>query len=245
MAFQFESVLITGASRGLGLEFVEQLSKASPSPKHIFATCRSPEGDTAKNLRELAANHSNVTIAKLDALDKQSIENSAVAVKEKLGDEGLDLIINNAGVGAPEEFLQATNEDMIRVYHTNVIGPLNVVQAYYSLITKAGKKKGFAAVINISSQRGSCEQTFSADFFPYGVSKAAMNRMTRAFSFDLIVHNVIAMSMNPGWVKTDIGSQDAILTTKESIEKMLIIIRSLDKNKNGTFYNYNGNRLPW
>ncbi|EDV24739.1 expressed hypothetical protein [Trichoplax adhaerens] len=245
MAFQFKSVLITGANRGLGLEFVKQLAKASPSPKYIFATCRSPEGDTVKNLRELAASHSNVTIIKLDASDKQSIENSAAAVKEKLGDEGLDLIINNAGIGAPGKLLQVTNEDMIRVYQTNVIGPLNVVQAYHSLITKAGKKKGFAAVINMSSWLGSCEQTSTGGFYPYGVSKGAMNRMTRALSYDLIGDNVIAVSMNPGWVKTDLGSQNATLTTEESIKKMLKVIRSLDKNKNGTFCDYNGQIVPW
>lgn len=70
----------------------------------------------------------------LDASDKQSIEESAASVKEKLGDNELDLIINNAGIGAPGKLLQATNEDMMRVYHTNVIGPLNIVQVQNPLI---------------------------------------------------------------------------------------------------------------
>ena len=70
----------------------------------------------------------------LDASEKQTIYDSAALVKEKLGDSELDLIINNAGIGAPGKLLQVTNEDMMRVYHTNVIGPLNVVQVLNLLI---------------------------------------------------------------------------------------------------------------
>ncbi|EDV25174.1 putative oxidoreductase [Trichoplax sp. H2] len=242
--FKFESVLVTGANRGLGLEFIKQLS-ASPQLKYIFATCRSPEGDNAKSLRELATKRSNVTIIKLDSSDKQSIENSAVVVKEKLADQGLDLIINNAGIEAPGKLLQVTNEDLIRVYHTNVIGPLNVIQAYHSLITNAGKRKGFAAIINMSSWLGSCAETSCGGMYPYGLSKAAMNRMTRALSYDLIDDNVITVSFHPGWVKTDLGSQQAPLTVEDSIKDTLNFIQSLDKSKNGTFYHANGNIIPW
>ncbi|EDV24742.1 uncharacterized protein TRIADDRAFT_25491 [Trichoplax adhaerens] len=245
MAFTFQSVLITGASRGIGLGFVERLAAASHSPKHIFATCRSPQGDTAKTLRELAATRKNVTIIKLDASEKQSIEDSVASVREKLGDERLDLIINNAGIGAPGKLLQTTNEDMIRVYHTNVIGPLNVVQAYHSLITKEGKSKGLAAIVNISSVVGSCKETFAGGLYPYALSKAALNRMTTALSHDLIDDNVIAVSIHPGRVRTDLGSRKSPLSVEESTTEMMQVIRSLDKSKNGTFYNYNGDVIAW
>ncbi|EDV24740.1 uncharacterized protein TRIADDRAFT_56844 [Trichoplax adhaerens] len=131
----------------------------------------------SKNLKELAANRSNVTIVKLDASDKQSIENLVAVIKEKLG------------IGAPGKLLQVTNEDLIRVYQTN---------AYHFLIIKAGKKKGFAAMINITSWLESCGQTPVGKFYPYGLSKAVMNRLTKGLSIDLIGDNVIAISMNPG-----------------------------------------------
>ncbi|RDD36247.1 putative oxidoreductase [Trichoplax sp. H2] len=247
MPFQFESVLVTGSSRGIGFEMVRQLANLSCPPKYIFASCRSPDGEAAKELRDFASEHSNVIIIQLDALSNDSIQKSAVLVKEKLDNDGLDLIVNNAGIMTRSpSFLDVTEEDMMRVYKTNVVGPFQVIQAYHSLLAKAGQKKDFAAILNISSTLGSCEKSNFGGLYPYAISKAGMNRMTKGLSCELIRDNIMIMCICPGWVRTALGGLDkARLSPQESVENIVKIIESMDKDKNGIYCNNTGQIIPW
>ncbi|XP_016307085.1 dehydrogenase/reductase SDR family member 7B-like [Sinocyclocheilus anshuiensis] len=122
------NILITGANRGLGLETVKQLLENS-CQKHIFATCRDPDGPKSEALRELARKHPSViTIIRLDVDDPCSIKESAKKVGSLLGNNGLNLLVNNAAIVARGTIHTSRVEDMKNTFNTNVIGPLLIIR---------------------------------------------------------------------------------------------------------------------
>ncbi|NXE09207.1 GSFK dehydrogenase, partial [Lophotis ruficrista] len=161
------SVLVTGANRGIGLGFVRNLLAMPDPPKWVFATCRDPEGQRAQDLQNLASKHPNLVIVQLDVTDPASIQAAAARVEEKLGGSGLNLLINNAGIGKLNTLDTETLEDMIQIYTTNTVGPLLVGQAFLPLLKKAAQWSpgsalscSKAAIINISSSAGSIASLF-------------------------------------------------------------------------------------
>ncbi|XP_032087206.1 uncharacterized oxidoreductase C663.06c-like [Thamnophis elegans] len=156
------SVLVTGSNRGLGLEMVRQLVRKNNPPKWIFATCRDPAGPRAQDLKNLAAEHSQIVIIALDTTDPSSIKAAAAKITECLKGSGLNLLINNAGIGNATSFETETPENMAETYKTNVIGCMVIVQEFIPLLRKAAEESPLtgmscskAAIVNMSSEVGS------------------------------------------------------------------------------------------
>uniref|UniRef100_A0A8C1QX70 C-factor-like n=1 Tax=Cyprinus carpio TaxID=7962 RepID=A0A8C1QX70_CYPCA len=213
-------ILITGANRGLGLEIVKQLSENSFPKQHIFATCRDPDGPKSEALRELVKKHpSAITIIRLDANDPSSVKESAKKVGSLLGNNGLNLLVNNAGIVANGTIQTTTVEDMKNTFNTNVIGPLLIIREYLPYLQMAAKASGTpgmssnkAAVINISSVAGSMTRMPSIykhfPTLPYGVSKAGFNMLTVLAAEEFKADEILCMALHPGWVKTELGGDD-------------------------------------
>ncbi|XP_005750714.1 uncharacterized oxidoreductase C24B10.20 [Pundamilia nyererei] len=121
------SVLITGASRGLGLQLVDSLASGQFSPGKIIATCRNP--GNAQELQELAEKHPNIHIITLDVVNQESIEKSVEEVSKLVQEEGLNCLINNAGIKVVADFHSVTTEMMIENFHTNTVAPLMITKA--------------------------------------------------------------------------------------------------------------------
>ncbi|KAF7236035.1 hypothetical protein EYD10_17179 [Varanus komodoensis] len=249
-----QSVLVTGANRGIGLELVKQLVGKS---HQIFATCRDPEGPRAQELKNLAAVHKQVEIIQLDASEPSSIRAAAAKVTERLKGAGLNLLINNAGIVKPGDLESTTPEVMSELYNTNVIGPLMVSQVFLPLLRKAAQgspQKGMscskAAIINMSSEGGSITNLLlweSAPVIAYRCSKAALNMLTRCQGLGLAEDKILCIALHPGWVQTDMGNSvgSAPQTVQSCVQDILNTLSRLSEKDSGMFMNWEGKAIPW
>lgn len=193
------SVLITGASRGIGFELVRQYA-AAHRDNIVFAGVRTPSKAVA--LKQLSEKNGNVHIITLDVDSEDSVKKS-VAQVEAVTDH-VDLLINNAGVlgeGDSNNTLKVTAQQLNAIFNTNVTGVLLTTQSYLSLLHRSTSPK----VVNISTSLGSHVHAnkFGAVYAGYGVSKAALNFLTTAFRYS--VPDVTFLAVHPGWVSTDMG----------------------------------------
>jgi NAD(P)-dependent dehydrogenase (short-subunit alcohol dehydrogenase family) len=231
-----ERILITGANRGLGLEFTRQYMARGTM---VLAGCRHP--DQAADLQELSNQHpGQLVVLPLVITDQASIERSANEVGEMVG--GLDILINNAGQfprGERPGILRA--DVLLDTFAVNSVAPLMIAQAYLDLL-KAGSHP---RIINITSQLGSLARKQSGGNYSYCGSKAALNMLTRALAFDVRALGITAMMMHPGWVKTDMGGASASLTMEESVRGMIRVIDGLSSQDAGRFLQWDGRELPW
>ncbi|XP_017321931.1 C-factor [Ictalurus punctatus] len=248
-----KTVLVTGANRGLGLQIVESLVTGGFCPGKIIATARRP--DDAKELQCLSKNHPNIHIITLDVISEESIKKASVEVEEIVQEDGLNCLINNAGINVMANFETVTAEKMLKNFHTNCVGPLMITKAMLPMLKRAAAKgvgMGIhrAAVINVTSLLGSVELNWgerAKDFkwYPYRTSKSALNMITRCMAVDLEPDGILCMAIHPGWVRTDMGGQEAPLSTEESIGSVLAVIGSLTEKDHGMFLHYTGEALPW
>ncbi|XP_075693659.1 C-signal-like isoform X3 [Rhinoderma darwinii] len=201
-----------------------------------------------QELKNLSTKHANVIVIQLDTTDPASVNSSVKEVEKRLNGQPLDLLINNAGVLTHNSLETETSEDMLRVYNLNVVGPMLVTQAYYSLLKRA-EGTGQAAVVHISALLGSLEDLphlFSS--FPvisYRCSKAALNMLSRCHAEGYKQDGIITIAIHPGWVKTDMGGDQAPLTKEESVRSMMKIISTLNEKQSSTFVDWEGKIIPW
>jgi len=239
------SILITGAARGIGLELCRQYAAAG---WRVIATCRDP--DKAAALRDLAHSCDAVKIERLDVTDAASI----AALAERLKDETLDVLINNAGVLSGDsryvwhendamlnqKFGTIDPEDWDKVLRTNTIAPVMVTQALLPQVKRGAGRK----VIMISSRFGSIAHPFPG-YIAYATSKAALNMAMRNAAEVVRGDTITVVSLHPGWVKTDMGGPNADITVEESVAGMRKVIDGLTLQQSGGFIAYDGNALPW
>jgi len=232
-----QNILITGANRGIGFELTRQLLK---DDSRIFATCRAPE--RADALQELAKEQPDrLTVLQLDIDDESSIDNAAQAVAAKV--DALDLLINNAGIGGDEAARilgKLTASEVGRVIATNAVSPLIVTQAFRALLKRGANPR----VVMISSGLGSLQRTAGVSY-AYRMSKAAMNMAARVLAFDGEMAGITTVTVNPGWVRTDMGGPKAALKPEESGAALRALINGLTTADNGKFFQYDGSELPW
>ncbi|CAJ1057500.1 C-factor [Xyrichtys novacula] len=145
------SVLVTGASRGLGLQMVDSLASGGFSPGKIIATTKPTE--SVQKLQELAAKHTNIHIFALDVVNQESIEKSVEEVGQLVQEEGLNCLINNAGINVVADFHTVTAEKMIENFHTNAVAPLMITKAFLPLLKKAASRRGAGGAGRMSIQR--------------------------------------------------------------------------------------------
>lgn len=237
-----QRILITGAGRGLGLEFTRCYLERG---ERVFAGCRRPE--TARPLHELqAAYPQRLTIVPLDVADSDSIQTSHATVRAQA--DGLDLLINNAGVysahgsGGPMERLgELTFEEALMVLRINAVGPLLVAQQYLDLL-----RGGTAAkLVSLSSGYGSVSANTGGFPYYYSASKAALNMVMRSLAVEARRWGITTVLLDPGWVRTDMGGPSAPLTPRRSVEGMIRVIDALTRRHNGRFLTWQGSEQVW
>jgi NAD(P)-dependent dehydrogenase (short-subunit alcohol dehydrogenase family) len=228
--------LVTGANRGIGLEFVHQLLARGD---RVVACCR--QSARASELNRLSGEHpGHLKVLPLDVSEPRSINE----LVRELGmiDLSIDALINNAGVLAPgETFGEVQSKDLVQAFVTNAQGPFLLTQALAPRLVDGGK------VIAISSGLGSIEGTTRFGTPSYNISKAALNMAMRLLGHALAERRIAVLALSPGWVKTDMGGENAELDAADSVAAMLAAIDALafDPAAVGTFQSHNGDAMPW
>jgi NAD(P)-dependent dehydrogenase (short-subunit alcohol dehydrogenase family) len=229
------SILITGANRGLGLEFARQYTRAH---YRVFACCRRP--DAAADLKAIAdGSDGRTSIHALDVTDYSQID----ALAKELRDKPIDLLLNNAGIYEPLQ-TQLGKIDFTawaNVLAVNVLAPTRVVECFIDNVARSNRKQ----IACLSSQMGSIAGNLSGAHYLYRSSKAALNMVVKSLSIDLRDREVTVISLDPGWVQTDMGGPDAELAPDESIRGMIRVLEALSIGDSGKYLSYSGAELPW
>jgi len=246
----FKSVFITGTNRGIGLELVKQLIALPHPPKHIFATCRHPED--AKELQELPAKYSGLHVHQFDLLNYASYPAVIEWVESILNGEGLNVLINNAGVASSDGLSDITRDRLMLDIENNAVAPMMLIKAFLPLLKKAADSSsinGFsinkAAIINLSTIMSSIAENTGGGYYPYRASKTALNMMTKSLSVDIKPAGILALVVHPGWVRTDMGGPKGLIDAMESVQGMLKVFEGLSEKDGGRFLKFNGDELPW
>jgi NAD(P)-dependent dehydrogenase (short-subunit alcohol dehydrogenase family) len=229
-------VLVTGANRGLGLEFARQLLERGD---RVLAACRHP--GAAPELQNLAGQHPDrLLVLTVEMSDPDSV--AALARDAAQHVEGLDLLVNNAGMNVRgERFGSVSGEALGSCLRTNAVGPYLLAQELAALLAK-----GTAPVVaNISSQLGSIARTDSFYTPSYAISKAALNMATVLLAHGLAPNGVRVVALHPGWVRTDMGGAGAPLPADKAIKGLLHVIDGLKQEDSGRFMDYQGHSMPW
>ncbi|KAK4935513.1 hypothetical protein LTR10_023424 [Elasticomyces elasticus] len=230
--------VITGANRGLGVEFVRQLS--SNSSNTVIAAVRSLQGDL-DDLKKLSSQvQAKVHVLECNTGDIKSIHKFGEDVKQVLGGKQIDYLLNNAGINStPDQTsLDITAESLREHIDVNVAGPAETVK---TLLPQLGKG---SVVMNMTSGLGSCGKKLPK-CTTYSISKAAVNMLTVHQSEQLKDRGIQVICMDPGWVKTRMGGEGAILEPHVSIGGMLKTLHNLQETDSGKFYTYTGEEVPW
>ena len=220
--------LVTGAGRGIGLEFARQLRARGDT---VIGTVRDPA--RAGALRDL-----DVRVETLAVDDPASVS----ALGARLATVPIDTLINNAGVGGMGGGLaELRAAELQRVFAVNAIGPMLVVQALLPAL-RAGRGRRIA---HITSLMGSIGDNGSGGAYAYRASKAALNMLNRSLALELGSERFVCVVLNPGWVRTDMGGARAPLAVDASVRGLLALSDGLAPEASGRFYDHDGKELPW
>ncbi len=223
--------VVTGANRGIGLEFVRQLTARG---EEVDATARDLE--EAEELRALARLGIRLHVHPLDVADDASV----TAFAEQLGRGSIDVLINNAGVSGVKGGEPIDPPDILRVFNVNAVGTLRVVRALLPRLRSGKARK----IVNLTSHLGSIADA-SGGRYAYRLSKAALNMATRILAEDLRGDGFLTVALHPGWVQTRMGGSAAPVPPEQSIQGMLRIIDGLTAEQSGRVFDFQGRPLPW
>lgn len=239
------SLLITGASRGLGLELVRQYLADG---WEVHAGMRDPvaASDDVQTLKKTYGDA--LHLQRVDVEDHHSIE----ALAERLSTEAIDVLINSAGTMGSGSFAEqglqfgkfgsSEYQDWDRVFHINVFGPMKMAEAFVEHIARSQQKK----IVTLTSILGSIEKNRIGGLYAYRASKAAVNAIMRSMAIDLArSHGIKATALHPGWVRTDMGGPNADIDAPTSARGMKDLIARLDETMVGRYWMYDGSELPW
>jgi NAD(P)-dependent dehydrogenase (short-subunit alcohol dehydrogenase family) len=229
------TVLVTGANRGIGLEFVRQYAEAGD---RVIAVCRRP--DQAKALAGIAArSDGRVTTPAADVGDDAAM----AALKAQVGDQPIDIVVANAGVMGPQDQHRPGQFDFagwLETLSVNTLGPMRTAEAFLPNL-KAGREK---KLIAITSGMGSTAEA-GGGYLAYRSSKAALNNAWRNLAPALRGDGVTAVVISPGWVRTDMGGAGAELTPEQSVTAMRKLIAGFTPKDSGRFLGVSGADVAW
>jgi NAD(P)-dependent dehydrogenase (short-subunit alcohol dehydrogenase family) len=231
-----KTLLITGANRGIGLEFCNQYAAAG---WRVLACCRDP--GKADALNKLAARYPDlIELHALDITNHAQIEQLA----RTLTNEAIDLLINNAGVYPASDkrgFGHTDYAEWMEAFNINTMGPLKMVEAFVEQIARSELK----LIVTITSQMGSIADNGSGGSYLYRSSKAAANMVVKSLAVDLKDKGITSVAFNPGWVKTDMGGPNAMIPVEQSVSDMRKVIAGLTPADTGKFIGNDGVVIPW
>lgn len=239
LATEMPTVLITGTSRGIGVELARKYAERG---WNVIATARNP--GSAAALQDIAREHRNVRLEALDVTDHAAID----ALAAKYRGQPIDVLLNNAGISGADEMGQFGHLNYAaydKVHATNVIGPLKMAEAFLPNVAASQQKK----IINITSTEGSIGsvKTRGGGYF-YRSSKAALNMVMRSLSLDLKPQGITVGLVSPGFVKDDFTKGldlPIMITPQQSASAVIKVIDGYDLSKTGSFIRHTGEGAPW
>ena len=230
------TTLITGANRGIGLEFCRQYAAGG---WRVLACCRYPE--KADELNKLAAQYpEQVKIHALDVADLVQIDRLA----QVLADESIDLLINNAGIYPDSNkggFGQTNYSEWIQAFRINAMAPLKMAETFAAQVSRSEQK----TIVTMTSKMGSIADNSGGGSYLYRSSKAAVNMVVKTLAIDLKPVGITAVLFHPGWVKTDMGGPNALISAEQSVSGIRRVIARLKISDSGKFMGYDGQEIPW
>jgi NAD(P)-dependent dehydrogenase (short-subunit alcohol dehydrogenase family) len=231
-----KTALITGASRGIGLEFCRQYAADG---WRVLACCRHPERSDALN--KLAAQYPElIELHALDVVDHAQIKHLA----QVLASESIDLLVNNAGIYPDSDnrgFGHTDYAEWTRAFRINTMAPLKMAESFAGQITGSKLK----TIVTITSMMGSIADNRGGGSYLYRSSKAAVNMVVKSLSIDLKPAGITAVVFHPGWVKTDMGGPNALVSAEQSVSGMRRLIGRLTIADSGKFFGYDNREIPW
>ncbi len=228
-----ETILITGANRGLGLEFVRQYASLGAK---ILACCRVPA--EANELQALQKQYPSIHIFPLDVSNMDQIQALAKQI-----DEPIDILINNAGRLEKDETLgNLLTDSFMQTFMVNAVAPLKITEAFSKHVAKSKRK----LIVCVSSTMGSIGENTSGGYYSYRTSKAALNMGMKSAAIDLEPQQIKILLLHPGWVKTRMGGEQASIDAVESITGMRQVIETYQPGPGEVkFYRYDGQTIGW
>ena len=223
------TVLITGAARGLGLDFVKQYAAKG---WRVHACARAPVPDALKGIEGDIQTH------RLEVTDYEAVK----ALARELSGEAIDVLICNAGISGKEATVLGSIDPATwrETFEVNTLAPLMMAEAFVDHVARSKDRK----LIAISSRLGSITHCNSGRY-AYRASKTALNMEWKGLSIDTADKKLICVVLHPGWVQTDMGGEQATLTIEQSVPSVVKVIDGLRPADNGRFFNYDGSEIPW
>jgi NAD(P)-dependent dehydrogenase (short-subunit alcohol dehydrogenase family) len=225
-----ETIVITGASRGIGLALTAELARAG---KRVIAACRAPGRASA-----LTALAGKVDVRELDVVDEASVARFAAS----LAGETVDVLVNNAGVGGGthQGIADMDYAAWRDAFEVNPIAPFRLSVALLANLRGSARPR----VVALSSQMASLQRR-SSGAYAYRSSKAALNKVMQVLAVELEGEGIVVCPVHPGWVRTDMGGRGAELAAPESAQGLHALIESLRPEHSGRFWTWDGREHPW
>jgi len=225
-------VFITGANRGIGLEFTRQYARDG---WNVIACCR--DLAQATDLQQLAQAYPNIKTYALDVADFDAIEALAAALK----DVKIDVLINNAGVYPHSDLQAADAGDWLHAFKVNSMAPFKMATAFMPNIAASQLRK----LVTLSSKMGSLDDNTSGGSYIYRSSKTAANMVMKSLSIDLQPYGISVAVLHPGWVQTEMGGPGALIDAQTSVSGLRQVIANLNLANSGQFIAYDGKVISW
>ncbi|WP_122033150.1 SDR family oxidoreductase [Aliivibrio sp. EL58] len=227
-------VFITGANRGIGLSLVAYYLQQGAK---VSATYR--DESSATELFTLTKQYDTLSLYQLELTDYNAI----LKLSQQISESKIDLLINNAGYYGPKGygFGNCDVTEWKKVFEINAIAPQKLVEALYPNLQLSNDK----TIVCISSKVGSMTENTSGGGYLYRSSKAALNSVVKSLSNDLKPEGFTVIAIHPGWVQTEMGGPNALISTEESVAELTKVIAQLSIDNSGQFLNFDGTELPW
>jgi NAD(P)-dependent dehydrogenase (short-subunit alcohol dehydrogenase family) len=237
------TVLITGAGRGLGLEFVRQYAADGWT---VIATARTPDRHAELGTLTKAA-AGRIKLHTLDVADHAAID----ALAARYEGVPVDVLINNSGTMGRQSFagqgMQAQRfggsdyEDWTYTFRVNALAPMKMAEAFVENVAASAQKK----IVTLSSLIASIGSNNLGGLYAYRSTKAAVNAIMKSMALDLARRGIVAVPVHPGWAATDLGGPNAPVRPQHSVAGLRQVIAGLTKEKSGRFWQFDGKELPW
>lgn len=229
-----DTILITGCNRGLGLELTRQFAADG---WRVFATCR--DETSADELKALEQQYELLRVLRLEITDYGQM----AALAEQLHGQPIDILLSNAGYYGPKGSLfgRVNRNEWRQVLEANTIAPYMLAETFCENVAASGRK----LIAVMSSKVGSIADNRSGGGYIYRTSKTAVNQVVKSLSVDLAGRGISVIALHPGWVQTEMGGPNALISPEESVAGLKKVLLHINLKRSGRFINYDGTEIPW
>jgi NAD(P)-dependent dehydrogenase (short-subunit alcohol dehydrogenase family) len=231
-----KTVLITGANRGLGFELVKYyLSKGYT----VFGAARNTDKHTLTDIKRQY--DEDLQLIQMDVASEESVTQAVAEIRSRTS--SIDIIINNAAVHLEKDYVEDLDlEKVSKILEVNALGPLRVVKSFLNLLEHSAN----GVIVNITSESGSIGDAKREKEFGYCMSKAALNMQSKLLQNYMIPKKIKVLAIHPGWMRTDMGGQNAHMAADEAAQSIARLIDERSKDYEGEiFMDYTGKLMNW